>query len=111
MTLTCPKCNHSLPEQDGVEYRFCPRCGAEIIVAEAQPVDGFQTIPPDFNEGGVPEHQHTPDPGTRTAHPDRPFDQTLEPEISSQDQQRPAIRPPVGPPPASFYRTPKSPDK
>lgn len=111
MTLTCPKCNTGLPEQDGLEYRFCPRCGAEILEAEAQPVDGFQTIPPDFNEAVIPEHQGTPDRGPSTAHSDSPFDQTLEPEISSRDQKRPAIRPPAGPAPKSFFRTKKSPDK
>ena len=49
MPLTCPKCNTDLPKQDDLEYRFCPRCGAEISSSDDEVTENFLTIPPELH--------------------------------------------------------------
>ena len=104
MKATCPKCNSDLPEQDGLEYRFCPRCGAEITVTGAEFVDDFQTIPPDLNHTVAQHHDQVPEP-ERVGVPSAAIpNQTLEPAIAEKSGSRPEIVPPPGAPPTSFYR-------
>ena len=49
MSLSCPQCNANLPEDVGLEYRFCPECGAQISVMTTDVHANIQTIPPDLN--------------------------------------------------------------
>ena len=104
MKATCPKCNSDLPEQDGLEYRFCPRCGAEITVTGAEFVDDFQTIPPDLNHTVMQHEDQVPKPTGVETPPAAIPNQTLEPVIADKIRARPEIVPPPGPPPAGFYR-------
>ena len=101
MTTTCPKCNTDLPKQDGLEYRFCPRCGAEITIPGPEIVDDFLTIPPDLNQTAAQEQEPE---RIQKQPPAVTSNQTLEPVIAEKGKPRPEIVPPPGPPPASFYR-------
>ncbi len=104
MPLTCPNCNTDLPEHGELEYRFCPRCGAEITVTGADRVDDFLTIPPNLNHAGAQGREQMPE----AERIEKPLavspTQTLEPVIAGNDKPRPQIVPPPGPPPTSFYR-------
>jgi hypothetical protein len=110
MPLTCPKCNTDLPKQDDLEYRFCPRCGAEIASSDGKIPDNFQTIPPDLHQPVTQRQKHSPQPQNMESHPTPPPnqtslpDQTIEPEIPQDSVSRPKLVPPPGPPPTSFFR-------
>ena len=109
MERTCPKCEQQLPEVDELQYRFCPHCGAEIDV-EPRPLDeAYLTIPPDLTPQQVENS-----PGDVNSEAEKkltapePFkDHTIAPQ-SVTPQNRPELRPPAEPPPASFFRTPIS---
>ena len=105
MMTTCPKCNTDLPKQDGLEYRFCPRCGAEIVVTGAEIIDDFLTIPPDLNHTATQGRDQMPEPERIEKPPAVSPTQTLEPVIAENGKLRPEIVPPPGSPPTSFYRT------
>jgi hypothetical protein len=104
MSLSCPNCSNDLPEHGELEYRFCPRCGAEIAVTGADSVDGFLTIPPDLNHAAARGREQMPEPKRNEKHLAVRPTQTLEPVIADNDKPRPQIVPPPGPPPTSFYR-------
>ena len=104
MSLTCPKCNMRLPENDELEYHFCPRCGAEIEVSGTAIADNFQTIPPDLYHPVTQHQKHSPHPESREMPPSQIPDQTMEPVIPATSKPRPELIPPPGPPPASFFR-------
>jgi hypothetical protein len=93
-----------LPENDGLEYRFCPRCGAEITAPEREIVDNFQTIPPHLNHTVAQRREPAPKPEEVEIHPAPISNQTMEPVIAEKSKARPPIVPPTGPPPSSFYR-------
>ena len=104
MPTTCPKCNTDLPEHGELEYRFCPRCGAEITVDGADMAEDFLTIPPDLNQAATQHHEQMPEPERIEEHPAVTPTHTLEPVIAENSKPRPEIVPPPGPPPTSFYR-------
>ncbi len=104
MSLICPKCNTSLPENDELQYRFCPRCGAEITTPDAQRTDNFQTIPPDLSFTNAQDQEKESDPVRVDTPPVSIPDQTMEPVIPEKSKHRPELVPPPGPPPASFFR-------
>ncbi len=108
MTATCPKCNTALPEQDGLEYRFCPRCGAEITAPAAEKADNFQTIPPDLSFANAQDQEKESDPLHVDTPPVSIPDQTMEPVIPATGKPRPELVPPSSPPPSSFYRSDSS---
>jgi hypothetical protein len=105
MSLTCPNCKTDLPENDELEYRFCPRCGAEIPAPDGEIADNFQTIPPDLHHPVTQRQKHSPEPESMQTRPTPPPNQTIEPEIPQNSTPRPQLVPPPGPPPTSFFRT------
>ena len=104
MSLSCPNCNTDLPDHGELEYRFCPRCGAEITVSGVESVDDFLTIPPDLNHAAAQGRKQMPEPARIEKPPAVSPTQTLEPVIAENGKPRPEILPPPGPPPTSFYR-------
>ena len=104
MSLTCPNCKTELPEYGELEYRFCPRCGAEVASADAQRTDNFQTIPPDLSFTNAQDQEKESDPVRVDTPPVSIPDQTMEPVIPATSKPRPELVPPPGPPPSSFYR-------
>ena len=105
MSLTCPNCKTDLPENGELEYRFCPRCGAEIAVSGTEIAENFQTIPPDFYHPATQRQKHSPEPESMKTRPAPPSNQTIEPEIPQNNLSRPQLAPPPRPPPTSFFRT------
>ena len=108
MPLKCPKCHTDLPEQSGLEYRFCPRCGAGITEPADKIEGNFQTIPPDLHRAAGPRREQVPKPERIKKAPADDINQTLEPEITAKSEPRPEILPPPGSPPPSFYRADSS---
>jgi len=108
MSLTCPNCKTELPEYGELEYRFCPRCGAEVASADAQRTDNFQTIPPDLSFTNAQDQEKESDPVRVDTPPVSIPDQTMEPVIPATSKPRPELVPPPGPPPSSYYRTDSS---
>ena len=104
MSLTCPKCNTRLPENDELEYRFCPRCGAEIPAPDGEIAENFQTIPPDLHHPVAQRQKHSPEPENMESRTAPLPNQTIEPEIPQNHMPRPQLVPPPGPPPTSFFR-------
>jgi hypothetical protein len=104
MSINCPKCKTSLPEHDELQYRFCPRCGAEITASKTETVENFLTIPPDLNDTVTQRRERTADQQIVEMHRATPINQTLEPVIAEKSTTRPEVVPPPGPPPTSFYR-------
>jgi len=104
MSINCPNCKTELPEHGELEFRFCPRCGAEITAPEREIVDNFQTIPPHLNHTVAQRREPAPKPQEVEIHPAPISNQTMEPVIAEKSKARPPIVPPTGPPPASFYR-------
>ena len=104
MPISCPKCNTRLPEQNGLEYRFCPRCGTEIQSSKKDTDESWQTIPPDL----LAKFEKTVDekiiPDADQAEISSPVNQTLAPDLTPQKKVRIEIKPPSNPPPSSFYR-------
>ena len=105
MSLRCPNCKTDLPEHGELEYRFCPRCGAEITVAGAESVDDFLTIPPDLNHTVAQGREQMPEAERIEKPPAVTSNHTLEPVMAAKGKPRPEIAPPPGPPPTSFYRS------
>jgi hypothetical protein len=103
MPQSCPKCNTALPEHDGLQYRFCPRCGAGIKAAKKEADASYPTIPPDLNTNIETKTEQKAGSHLDEGIADGYFNQTLEPAVSIQSKVRPAIIPPPGPPPPSFY--------
>ena len=104
MSLFCPKCNTPLPEHEGLKYRFCPRCGAEIKPLKKETDESYQTIPPDLAatfEKTV-DDKSIPDEDKKDI--SSPVSQTLAPDFTHQRKTRLEIKPPSSPPPSSFYR-------
>ena len=103
MSLSCPQCNAKLSEDVGLDYRFCPQCGAQISVMTTDLHANIQTIPPDLNRGaGSPTGEKTA-AGKNQESPslvEQP--QTL--EVFQHRKPTCEIRVPTGPPPSSFYR-------
>ena len=109
MKQTCPNCNQQLPKVETIEYRFCPHCGAEIG-AESQPLDeAYLTIPPDLTPRQVDDSPDDVNPeGGKKITVNEPLDDhTIAPQAATP-QNRPEIKPPIEPPPATFFRTPIS---
>ena len=105
MPLNCPNCKTDLPEHGELEYRFCPRCGAEITVPGEKVVDVFQTIPPDLNHTAAQRPGQVQGPVKLEEPPAVIPNHTLEPAIAEKSKLHPEIVPPPGLPPTSFYRT------
>jgi hypothetical protein len=87
-----------------LEYRFCPRCGAEITAPAAETADNFQTIPPDLSFANAQDQETESDPVRVDTPPVSIPDQTVEPVIPATSNPRPELFPPPDPPPASFFR-------
>ena len=104
MSISCPNCKTDLPDHGELEYRFCPRCGAGITARGRENIDDFLTIPPDLNHTTAQRREKEPEAEGDEKPPAVLPDQTLEPAIAEEIKPRPAIVPPPGPPPASFYR-------
>ena len=103
MSLSCPQCSANLPEDVGLEYRFCPQCGAQVNVMTADDHANLRTIPPDFG----PEVESPT--GEETAADENEESQSLvnltqAPEVFPQRKSILEIRVPPGPPPSSLYR-------
>ena len=103
MSLSCPQCNANLPEGVGLEYRFCPQCGAQFSVITTDDHASTQTIPPDLNAGAESSS------GEKTTADEHEESQSLvnltqAPEVFQQRKPIPEIRVPPGPPPSSLYR-------
>lgn len=103
MPRSCPQCNSILPEDVGLEYRFCPLCGAQISLMTTDVHANIQTIPPDLN---VDAQSST---GEKTAANENEesrnlVNQTQAPEVFHHRKPTLEIRVPPGPPPSSFYR-------
>ncbi|NOQ18947.1 MAG: hypothetical protein GQ571_03145 [Desulfobacterales bacterium] len=104
MDLICPKCSMQLPEVETLEYRFCPKCGAEISAEPKKLDEAFQTIPPD-----LPAQQPKQTPkvldsatGQKVIFTGKFNDKTIEPRPMAKLPQ-PKINPPDTPPPSSFF--------
>jgi uncharacterized Zn finger protein (UPF0148 family) len=104
MSLSCPKCNTPLPEHEGLEYRFCPRCGAEIKSAKKETDESYQTIPPDLAAAFEKTVDDKPVPDEDKKDISSPVNQTLAPDFTPQRKTRLEIKAPSIPPPSSFYR-------
>ncbi len=105
MDLSCPKCSLQLPEVETLEYRFCPRCGAEISAKPKKLDEAFQTIPPDL---AAQQPKQTPkvlgsETGQKAIFTGKFNDKTIEPQPMAKLPQ-PKINPPDTPPPSSFFR-------
>lgn len=107
MNLRCPKCNQQLPEVETLEYRFCLHCGADISSKPVKLDEAYLTIPPDSSPPQVDRKPDEINTGTgETLSETGPLDdQTIAPQ-PSPPQNRPPIRPPAEPAPATFFRTP-----
>ena len=103
MPLSCPQCNAKLPEDLGLEYRFCPQCGAQISVMTTDVHANIETIPPDLNPGAA-----SPTGAKAAADENQEsqslMDQTQAPEVFHHRKPTREISAPPGPPPSSFYR-------
>jgi hypothetical protein len=102
--MNCPNCKTELPEHGELEYRFCPRCGAEITTPAAEIADNFMTIPPDLSFANAQDQETESDPERVDTPPVSIPDQTMEPVIPATSKPRPELVPPPDPPPASFFR-------
>jgi DNA-directed RNA polymerase subunit RPC12/RpoP len=105
MELKCPKCSKPLPEVETLEYRFCPRCGAEISAKPEKLDEAFQTIPPDLP---VQQPDQTPkgldsETGQKEIFTKKFDDKTIAPQPMA-GLKPPELKPPDTPPPSSFYR-------
>ena len=104
MSLVCPQCNANLPEDVGLEYRFCPQCGAQISVMTTDVHANNQTIPPDLSaevESSAAEKTATDE----NEESQSLVNQTQAPEVSNHRKKETLeIRVPPGPPPSSFFR-------
>jgi DNA-directed RNA polymerase subunit RPC12/RpoP len=105
MDLSCPKCSKQLPEVETLEYRFCPHCGAEIPARPKKLEGAFQTLPPDL--ASKPQKKRPerlkPDISETASNISPATHQTIEPSPMTK-RSRPKIKPPVTPPPPSFFR-------
>jgi len=104
MPISCPKCNTPLPEHKGLEYRFCPRCGAEIKPSKKETDESWQTIPPDLSTKFEKTIDEKIISDADQADISSPVNRTLAPDFRSQKRTRLEIKPPSRPPPSSFYR-------
>ena len=104
MPISCPKCNTPLPEHKGLEYRFCPRCGAEIKPSKKETDESWQTIPPDLSTKFEKTIDEKIISDADQADISSPVNQTLAPDFTPQKTTRIEIQPPPNPPPSSFYR-------
>ena len=103
MSLSCPQCNADLPEDVGLEYRFCPQCGAQISVMTTDVHANIQTIPPDLSadvESSAGEKVATGE----NEESQSLVNQTQAPEVFHHRKPPPKISVPPGPPPSSLYR-------
>ena len=103
MSQSCPQCNANLPEDAGLEFRFCPQCGAQISVMTTNDHANIQTIPPDLKAGAESSAEEKV-----VADENEEFsslvNQTQAPEITDHRKPPAHLKVPPGPPPSSFYR-------
>jgi len=106
MERTCPQCSKKLPEVETLKFRFCPHCGAEIAAEPQQLEDAYLTIPPDSPPPQADQRplDLSPETENKIAVSDPFNDQTGEPQPMAS-RQPPKLKPPVTPPPASFFHT------
>lgn len=104
MSLFCAKCNTALPEHEGLQYRFCPLCGAEIKPVKKETNESYQTIPPDLAAAFEKTIDDKPVPDEDKKDIISPVSQTLAPDFTHQRKTRLEIKPPSSLPPSSFYR-------
>ena len=98
MSLSCPQCNADLPQDVGLEYRFCPQCGAQISVMKTDDHANIRTIPPDLSSAGEKDASDENEESKSFVN------QTQAPGVSYHLKPPLEIRVPPGPPPPSFYR-------
>jgi DNA-directed RNA polymerase subunit RPC12/RpoP len=103
MVLTCSQCNANLPQNAGLNYRFCPQCGARISAVIREIHENIQTIPPDLDPAVLSPHGQK-DPADENEESNGPENQTQAPEITGDGKPVPEIKAPAGPRPSSFYR-------
>jgi hypothetical protein len=103
MSLSCPHCKADLPEDVGLEYRFCPQCGAQISVMTTNDHANIRTIPPDLS-ADVESSAGEKDAADENEESKSFVNQTQAPEVSYHRKPPLEIRVPPGPPPPSFYR-------
>ena len=107
MERTCPTCNQQLPKVETIEYRFCPHCGAEITTEPRLLDEAYLTIPPDLTppQADNSPGDVNPEAEKKITAKEPLDDHTIAPQ-SATPQNRPEIKPPAEPPPATFFRTP-----
>ena len=103
MSLSCPRCKAKLPQDVGLEYRFCPECGAQISAITAGIQQNIHTIAPDLDPAVV-RPEGLKGSADENEEFNRPENQTQAPEINGHPKPTPEIKAPTGPPPSSFYR-------